>query len=238
MTLFDYDAKVSKRADLARQMEAADFWNDPDAANATIEEFRLLKTQTEGLEQAVGMLEDGQTALEMASEDKEFLAEADETLHTLEQHMEKVELQSLLSGNNDHRNCFFTIQAGAGGTEANDWAEMIDRMYLYFFERREWKVEEISRSHGTEVGISEVSYHVKGPMAYGYLNCERGTHRLARVSPFNAEGKRQTSFATVDVIPEMPESEVAVDENECDIVAFARSSGPGGQNVNLSLIHI
>ena len=151
---------------------------------------------------------------------------------TLEQHMEKVELQSLLSGKHDHRNCFFTIQAGAGGTEANDWAEMIDRMYLYFFERREWKVEEISRSHGTEVGISEVSYHVKGPMAYGYLNCERGTHRLARVSPFNAEGKRQTSFATVDVIPEMPESEVAVDENEWDIVAFARSSGPGGQNVN------
>ena len=153
-------------------MEAADFWNDPDAANATIEEFRLLKTQTEGLEQAIGMLEDGQTALEMASEDEEFLAEADETLYTLEQHMEKVELQSLLSGKHDHR------------------------------------------------------------MAYGYLNCERGTHRLARVSPFNAEGKRQTSFATVDVIPEMPESEVAVDENECDIVAFARSSGPGGQNVN------
>ncbi len=232
MTLFDYDAKLSKRADLARQMEAADFWNDPDAANATIEEFRLLKTQTEGLEQAIGMLEDGQTALEMASEDEEFLTEADETLHALEQHMEKVELQSLLSGKHDHRNCFFTIQAGAGGTEANDWAEMIDRMYLYFFERREWKVEEISRSHGTEVGISEVSYQVKGPMAYGYLNCERGTHRLARVSPFNAEGKRQTSFATVDVIPEMPESEVAVDENECDIVAFARSSGPGGQNVN------
>ena len=98
MTLFDYDAKVSKRADLARQMEAADFWNDPDAANATIEEFRLLKTQTEGLEQAIGMLEDGQTALEMASEDEEFLAEADETLYTLEQHMEKVEYEMLIAG--------------------------------------------------------------------------------------------------------------------------------------------
>ena len=135
----------------------------------------MLKTQTEGLEQAIGMLEDGQTALEMAAEDEEFLAEADETLYAIEQHMEKVELQSLLSGKHDHRNCFFTIQAGAGGTEANDWAEMIVRMYLYFFERREWKVEEISRSHGTEVGISEVSYHVKGPMAYGYLISERGT---------------------------------------------------------------
>jgi peptide chain release factor 2 len=156
----------------------------------------------------------------------------DERIHELEKKMDRVELESLLSGKHDHRDCFVTIQSGGGGNEADDWAEMLERMYLYYWERRGWKVEEVSKSHGTEVGISEVTYHVKGPLAYGYMSCERGTHRLARVSPFNAQGKRQTSFATVDVIPEFEESNVEIDENDLEITAFARSSGPGGQNVN------
>ena len=109
---------------------------------------------------------------------------------------------------------------------------MFERMYQYYWEQKGWKIEEISKSHGTEAGISEVTFHVKGPMAYGYMSCERGTHRLARVSPFNAQGKRQTSFATVDVIPEFEDSQVEVDENEVELTTFARSSGPGGQNVN------
>jgi peptide chain release factor 2 len=105
-------------------------------------------------------------------------------------------------------------------------------MYMYFWEQRRWKIKEINRVAGTEVGISEVVYHVKGAYAYGTMSCERGTHRLARVSPFNAQGKRQTSFATVDVIPEFDNDEVTIDDKEIEITAFARSSGPGGQNVN------
>jgi peptide chain release factor 2 len=146
--------------------------------------------------------------------------------------MGKVELQSLLNGKHDHRHCFVAIQAGAGGTEANDWAEMLCRMYFYYWERMGWKAEEVNRNPGNEVGISEAIYHVKGSMAYGYMSCERGTHRLARVSPFNAQGKRQTSFATVDVTPEFEETDLVVPATDLEITPFVRASGPGGQNVN------
>ncbi|MFB0985217.1 MAG: peptide chain release factor-like protein, partial [Phycisphaerales bacterium] len=124
------------------------------------------------------------------------------------------------------------IQAGDGGNDADDFAGIVDRMYLYFWEQQGWKVEELSRTHGTEVGINEVSYHLKGPYSFGNMNCERGTHRMARVSPFNAQGKRQTSFVTVDVTPEIEETDLVIPDNDLEINNFARSSGPGGQNVN------
>ena len=215
-------------------MNAADFWNNQETAQKTIGEYKLLKVQTEGLEEVISVFEDAQVGYELAREgnDQELLAEADEQLFQLTKRMDRVELQSLLSGKHDHRDCFVSIQSGGGGNEADDWASMLERMYLFFWERKGWKVEEISKTHGTEVGISEVTYHVKGPMAFGYMNCERGTHRLARVSPFNAQGKRQTSFATVDVIPEFEETTVEIDEKDIELTTFARSSGPGGQNVN------
>jgi peptide chain release factor 2 len=109
---------------------------------------------------------------------------------------------------------------------------MLERMYLYYFQEMGWKVEEISRSLGPEAGVSEVSFRIVGPFAHGYMNCERGTHRLARVSPFNAEGKRQTSFATVDVTPEFEHNDLVIPDKDLEIVAFVRASGPGGQNVN------
>src|SRR5262245_35839326 len=164
--------------------------------------------------------------------DKDLLKEADEQLFQLQGKMAKVELQSLLSGRHDHRNAFLTISAGVGGTEANDWAEMLFRMYLYYIEKMGWKVEEVDRGFGAEVGIDSVTLHIKGPYAFGYLNTERGTHRLARVSPFNAQGKRQTSFATVDVTPEFEEATLEIPEKDLEIVPFVRASGPGGQNVN------
>ncbi|MFG0313168.1 MAG: PCRF domain-containing protein, partial [Phycisphaerales bacterium] len=132
----------------------------------------------------------------------------------------------------DHRDCFLTISAGDGGTEANDWWEMLFRMYLYYCEKQGWKLEEVEKSHGSEVGLDSVTLHVQGPFAFGMLSCERGTHRLARVSPFNSQGKRQTSFATVDITPEFEDVEVEIPDRDLDIVVFARSSGPGGQNVN------
>jgi peptide chain release factor 2 len=169
------------------------------------------------------------------SGDKDFLAEADEQLHQLAREggaMEKVELRSLLSGKHDHRNCFLTISAGAGGTEANDWADMLLRMYIFYCEKMGFEMEEVEKTFGTMVGIDSVSLHIKGQLAFGYLNCERGTHRLARVSPFNAEGKRQTSFATVDVIPEFEETTLEIPEKDLEVTPFVRASGPGGQNVN------
>ena len=212
-----------------------DFWNDQGSAQKTVSELKQIKAQIDPLEAVQSLFDDARVALEMSKEagDQDLLVEADETLHAVEGKLEKVETLSLLSGKHDGRNCFFTISSGDGGTEADDWAEMLFRMYLRFFERHsEWKVEELSMSHGTEVGISSVTLRVSGPFAFGYLKCERGTHRLARVSPFNAQGKRQTSFATVDVTPEFEESNIEIPDKDLDIQFFARSSGPGGQNVN------
>ncbi len=215
-------------------MNEADFWNDPKRAQSVIAQLKVLRAQIEPLEACMSSVGDARVGLEMAKEahDADLLNEVDELLFGLTQQMEKVELQSLLSGKHDHRAAFVTLQAGVGGTEANDWAEMLERMYQYYWSSMGFKVEELSRTYGTEVGISEVSYAVRGPFAYGYMSCEHGSHRLARVSPFNAEGKRQTSFCTVDVTPEFEESDLDIPERDLDIVPFVRASGPGGQNVN------
>ncbi len=215
-------------------MGAEGFWDDQDSAQKIVGQLKVIKAQIAPVTDVADELEEAALAYEMAKEegDEELLLEADEALHKLVKKMDRVELQSLLSGRHDHRNCFFTIHAGDGGTEANDWADMLLRMYLYYFERMRWKVEELEKSFGTEVGIDSVTLHVKGPFAFGYLNCERGAHRLARVSPFNSQGKRQTSFATVEVTPEFEESSLEIPEKDLEFTFFARSSGPGGQNVN------
>ena len=215
-------------------MNAPEFWNDPKQAQKVIAESKIVRAQVEPLEEAIRLLDDATVGYELAKEagDAEMLAEIDETLFGLQAKMDKIERQSLLAGKHDHRNCFVAIQAGAGGTEAEDWAGMLERMYLYYWQTMGWKAEEISRSYGAEAGVSEVSYRIVGPFCYGYMNCERGTHRLARVSPFNAEGKRQTSFATVDVTPEFEHNDLVIPDKDLEIVAFVRASGPGGQNVN------
>ena len=215
-------------------MGAMDFWDKPDQAKAVVAQFKLTKAQIEPLKAVIRDFEEAEVTYQLAREDgdKDLLTEADTALFKLQAMMERVELQSLLSGKHDHRNCFLTISAGDGGTEANDWAEMLFRMYIYYTERMGFKVEELAKNFGTQVGIDTDTHHLKGPYAYGYLSCEHGTHRLARVSPFNAQGKRQTSFATVDITPEFEESKLEIPEGELEFTYFARSSGPGGQNVN------
>jgi len=221
------------------------FWDSQTIAKKVVAEIKGLKAQLDLLRGVKADFEDAKTAFELSREagDKDLLAEADEALFTLQARMEKVELRSLLSGKHDAKNCFLTISAGQGGTEANDWAEMLFRMYIFYCEKMEYEVEEVERGFGSEVGIDSVTLHVKGPFAFGYLNCERGTHRLARVSPFNAQGKRQTSFATVDVTPEIEDVELTIPEKDLDIIPFVRASGPGGQNVNkvataIRVVHI
>lgn len=215
-------------------MNAEDFWGNPKEAQKTIDELKIVRAQIEPLEEAMRELEDAQVAYGLAKEagDSDLLAEADEKLFGLSARMERIEVQSLLSGKHDHRNCFVTIQSGAGGLEAEDWGRLLERMYLYYWDRNGFKAEEMHRVPGTDGGVSEVAYRISGPFAYGTMSCERGTHRLARVSPYNAEGKRQTSFATVDVTPEFETNDLEIPEKDLEIVPFVRASGPGGQNVN------
>ncbi len=223
-------------------MESADFWNTQSQAQKIVQELKGLKAQVDPLKAVIVEFEDARLAYEMAKSegDKDLLAEADQKLfeiygdreNDVAGRMDKIELQSLLSGKHDHRHCYLTIQAGAGGTEANDWADMLLRMYIFYCEKMGLQMEEVAKTYGTVVGVDQVTLHIKGPFAFGYLNCERGTHRLARVSPFNAEGKRQTSFATVDAIPEFEEVALEIPEKDLEVTPFVRASGPGGQNVN------
>lgn len=212
------------------------FWNNPDGAKSVVAEVKTLKSTIEPIENMMRSIGDVRALYELGAEanDSETMEEADRTLVELEKQAEKVELQSLLDGKNDPKNCFVQIHAGAGGTEAQDWAEMLLRMYLYFFERRGWDVSEVDRTWGEQAGIKNVTLLVKGEYAYGYMRAEMGVHRLVRPSPFNAQGKRQTSFASVDVVPDFEEddTEIEIPEVDLDIVAFVRASGPGGQNVN------
>jgi peptide chain release factor 2 len=217
-------------------MGAPGFWDNPDAAKGTVAELKQIKAASEPVEDLLRQIDDVRAMYELGSEagDQETIDEADRTLVELEKRYKQVELQSLLDGPNDPKNCFFSIQSGQGGTEAQDWAEMLLRMYLYYFERRGWEVSEIDRNYGEQAGIKDVTLHVKGPYAFGYLKVEAGAHRLVRPSPFNAQGKRQTSFAGVKVVPEFEQSETKfeIPEADIDFMAFVRASGPGGQNVN------
>ncbi len=211
------------------------FWDNPDKANEIVAELKTVKAIVEPIAAATERVEEAVLLLEMAQEadDADTKAEVLEEAHKLEVEMDRLETLSLLSGKYDARNCYLTIYSREGGTEAQDWTEMLLRMFLYYCERQGWDVSEVDKTHGEEAGLKDVTLYIKGPMAYGYLSCERGTHRLARVSPFNAQGKRQTSFAAVDITPEFPDAGgLEIDEKELDVMYFARSSGPGGQNVN------
>jgi peptide chain release factor 2 len=216
-------------------MNDPDFWNNQETAKAIVAEMKVLKLQLEPVEGLLRGIEDVRAMYELGNEadDAESLEEADRMLSELEVRGAKVEIESLLDGPNDARNAFFTIQAGAGGTEAQDWSEMMLRMYLYFFARRGWDVSEVDRQYGEQAGIKSVTLYVKGDYIFGYLRAEAGVHRLVRPSPFNAQGKRQTSFASVTVVPEFDAAgDAEIPEDELDFIAFVRASGPGGQNVN------
>ena len=216
-------------------MQAEDFWSDPEKANKIVGELKTIKSRLDPVNKVHRRIEDAAVLWEMAQEadDQDSREEVDAQLDALETDLDRLETVSLLSGRYDHRNCYLSIYSREGGTEAQDWTEMLLRMYLCYCQSMGWDVSEVDKTIGEEAGLKDVTLYVKGPMAYGYLSAERGTHRLARVSPFNAQGKRQTSFAAVDVIPEFDDDTgVQIDDNDIELTPFARSSGPGGQNVN------
>lgn len=209
------------------------FWDSPDAQEH-VSRLKSLKGIIEPVEALGRRIDDIKVLIELADaeDDNAARAEVETERAAMIAELERVSLMALLSGPNDSRDCYFSIQAGAGGTEACDWASMLFRMYLRYFEAVGWKVEELSRRDGDEAGIQSVELMVKASYAYGYLSTEAGVHRLVRISPFNAQGKRQTSFAAVDVTPVFPETKIEIPERDLDVMTFCRSSGAGGQNVN------
>jgi peptide chain release factor 2 len=233
-TLFDIPAKRTALQQISEKMEGPGFWDEPDQAQQTVLELKKLKAVVEPIEQLERRLADVRALDDMLAEeeDPELRGEFTSEQTAIAAEIDRVERLTLLSGPNDAKNCYFAIQAGTGGADAQDWADMMMRMYLRFFEKMEWEVEQLSFKEGEEAGIQSVSFHVKGAFAYGLLRCEMGVHRMERISPFNAQGKRQTSFASVDVQPEVDDISVDIDWDKDVREDTYRASGAGGQHVN------
>ena len=213
-------------------MAAPDFWGNQERAQQTVAQLKSLRTVVSPLKSALDAASDLDGLLEMASEDDSLLPEVTDELTRLEAEVEKMELQAMLSGPHDGDGAILSVYARDGGVDANDWAEMVLNMYIAWAGARGFSVELMDRQDNEEAGITHASIAIRGPMAYGYLKGEEGMHRLVRISPFNAEGKRQTSFAAVDVSPEISDA-TEVEINEKDIREDTyRASGAGGQHVN------
>jgi peptide chain release factor 2 len=198
-------------------------------------ETSRIKAQVEPIEELQQRLLDVKAMLDLAEEvgDSDTFTEAESELHAIEQLYEKIEIQSLLNEPGDSGNCYLSVQAGAGGTDACDWAEMLFEMYVRWARLQKYDVEIVDYQEDEVAGIRSASAHIKGPFAAGFLRGEVGVHRLVRISPYNAAGKRQTAFASVDVIPEAMADEIDIEINEADIeLSFSRAGGKGGQNVN------
>jgi len=210
------------------------FWDNQEKAQVVVSQLSALKAVVEPVEELQREVKDLAELYELAADEDDAgeLAQLEKDVKTLEKRYQQVELQGLLSRSEDMRNCFFGIHAGAGGTESCDWASMLLRMYTRFFDANKFKYEELVLTPGEEAGIRSVTLRVVGPFAFGKLSCEAGVHRLVRISPFDANARRHTSFAAVDVLPELPETDLTLKEADLDIVYFRRSSGAGGQNVN------
>lgn len=213
-------------------MGAPDFWGNQERAREVVAELKSVKAILKPLEEVVRAGDNLAALVEMAQEDEDLAKEVPVELERLQQSLDVMETKALLNGPFDSSPAMLTINARDGGTDANDWAEMLLRMYMNWARDHDCDTELLDRQDNEEAGINSATIAVRGPMAYGYLKGETGIHRLIRISPFNAEGKRQTSFAAVDVSPEVSE-QVEIDIPECDIEEQVfRSSGPGGQHVN------
>ena len=215
-------------------MEAPNFWDDPQRSQQMMKELKYLKDDIETYNKLETQKEDIETLLEMGyeEEDPELIPEIQESLEEFQKEFENIRVKTLLSGEYDENNAIVTLHAGAGGTEACDWASMLYRMYTRWAEAKGFELEVLDYLDGDEAGIKSVTFEVRGENAYGYLKSEKGVHRLVRISPFNAAGKRQTSFVSCDVMPDI-EKDLDIEINDEDIrIDTYRSSGAGGQHIN------
>ncbi|MBC5685774.1 peptide chain release factor 2 [Roseburia sp. NSJ-9] len=228
-------ANKSKRIEeLEREMEAADFWNDAAQSTAKMKELKSLKDDVSIFSHLQELYEEIDTYITLGYEenDPDLLPEIESLLQEFDGELEELRMKTLLSDEYDDRNAIVSLHAGAGGTESCDWVSMLYRMYTRWAASRGYEVEVLDYLDGEEAGIKSVTFQVNGANAYGYLKSEKGVHRLVRISPFNAAGKRQTSFASCDVMPELDDN-VEVEINDDDIrIDTYRSSGAGGQHIN------
>ena len=228
---FDIDSKNNRIKELEKEMELPDFWNNQDSSNKVISELNELKGIVKDITELSTRVNDANQIIKDNLDDDTLVLLEDES-NEIKTELEKLNLLLLLDKEYDKNDCILEIHSGAGGTEACDWANMIYRMYTRWCDKRGFKYSVIDYQEGEEVGIKSVSLEVKGTYAYGYLKCEKGIHRLVRLSPFDANHKRHTSFASVLVTPEIDDvSDIEINEKDLKIDVY-RSSGNGGQGVN------
>ncbi len=215
-------------------MQAPDFWNDPERSNQKMRESKSLKDVVETIKGLESQYEDIMTLIAMGYEDNDpaIIPDISEELEAFKTTFENIRVSTLLSGEYDRNNAILRLNAGAGGTESCDWCSMLYRMYTRWAERKGFALEVLDYLDGEEAGIKSVTFQINGENAYGYLKSEKGVHRLVRISPFNAQGKRQTSFVSLDVMPDIEEDlDVEVKDEDIRIDTY-RSSGAGGQHIN------
>lgn len=231
---FDLAGKKDRVEELDKTMEEPGFWDDPDKSTAVVQESKKLKTTIERYEKLCSDREDMLTLIEIGEEEEDgsLVAEIEESLVSFEQEFEELRIETLLSGEYDKDNAILTLHAGAGGTESCDWASMLCRMFTRWAEKKGFQVDTLDFQDGDEAGLKSVTLQISGMNAYGYLKSEHGVHRLVRISPFNAAGKRQTSFVSCDVMPDIEEDlDIEIAEDDIRIDTY-RSSGAGGQHIN------
>lgn len=229
---FDQEKLATQIEQLRAQTLEPEFWSKPNAADIS-QQVAQLEQQQQQITTLVKLLCDLTTLEEFEASGENLTAERTTITKQLKKSIDQLELDQFLSSPYDRYGCFVSIHAGQGGTEAMDWAEMLRRMYQRYFERQDWKHQLISESRGEEAGIKESTYQVTTNFAYGFLKHEAGTHRLVRLSPFNADNLRQTSFALVEVLPIIPASDTSIELKDSDLEwKFSRAGGAGGQNVN------
>ena len=230
----DLEGLRTQIAELSEQAAAPDLWNDPEKAQGVTSRLSHLQAELERLERMSGRVDDLEVLVELAEseDDADTLQEAEQELRSVKKALGELEVRTLLSGEYDDREALVTIRAEAGGVDAADFAEMLLRMYLRWSERHNYSSEVYDTSYAEEAGIKSATFKVSAPYAYGTLSVEQGTHRLVRISPFDNQGRRQTSFAGVEVLPVVAETDhIEIPENDIRVDVY-RSSGPGGQSVN------
>jgi len=227
-------SKQQQRAQLEEQMSKPGFWDNQDSAKSVVSRLSALKTVIEPAIDIARKITDLAELFEVAlsENDTQILSDTERELLQLEKKCAQIELTGMLSGPDDMKNCFFSIHAGAGGTESCDWVSMLLRMYTRFFQQNKFAYEELDMTPGEEAGLRSVTLKVAGPFAFGKLSCESGVHRMVRISPFDANKRRHTTFAAVDVMPEYDDDiDIEIDEKDLRI-DFYRAGGAGGQHVN------